>query len=147
MSDLRDTSMIVRCLTGDPPDLSDVSAEVMDGIDTLLDTDLVIVKTADVLISEYEVPRAAVVDGLIALLGKANFDTFLLYEDLVLEALLSFRPSGRVLIADALVLVAHGQRQTQLFTRWMSGSLMTKSRCCGGLAAARLWQSASVVVG
>ena len=43
------------------------------------------------------------VDGLIALLRKANIDTFRLDKDLVLEALLLCRPLGRVSFADALV--------------------------------------------
>lgn len=106
MSGLLDTSMIVRYLTGDPPDLADVSANVIDGVAPLLVTDVVIVETAYVLMSVYEVPRAAVVDGLIALLGKANIDTFRLEKDLVLEALLLCRPSGRVSFADALVWAA-----------------------------------------
>ena len=46
MSDLLDSSMLVRYLTGDPPDLADVSAEVIGGVDALLVTDVVIVETA-----------------------------------------------------------------------------------------------------
>ena len=46
------------------------------------------------------------VDGLIALLSKANIDTFRLDKDLVLAALLLCWPSGRVSIADALVWAA-----------------------------------------
>lgn len=38
--------MIVRYLSGDPPDLAGVSAEVFDGVATLLVTDVVIVETA-----------------------------------------------------------------------------------------------------
>lgn len=41
--------MLARNLTGDPPDLADVSAEVIDGVAPLLVTDVVIVETADVL--------------------------------------------------------------------------------------------------
>ena len=106
MSDLLDTSMLVRYLTGDPPDLAEVSAQVIDGDRALLVTDVVIVETAYVLQSVYEVPRTAVVDGLIAVLRKANLDTFRLDKDLVLRALLLCRPSGRVSFADALVWAA-----------------------------------------
>ena len=106
MSDLLDSSMLVRYLTGDPPGLADVSAQVIDGDRALLVTDVVIVETAYVLHSAYEVPRAAVVDGLIALLRKANIDTFRLDKDLVLQALLFCRPSDRVSFADALVWAA-----------------------------------------
>ena len=103
MSDLLDTSMLVRYLTGDPPHLADVSAHVIDGEGKLLVTDVVLVETAYVLTSVYRVPREMVVDHLVALLRKANIDTFRLDKDLVLEALLLCRPSGRVSFADALV--------------------------------------------
>lgn len=106
MSDLLDTSMLVRYLTGDPPDLATVSAGVIDGEEELLVTDVVLAETAYVLTSVYRVPRDLVVDHLIALLRKANIDTFRLDKDVVLEALLLCRPSGRVSFADALVWAA-----------------------------------------
>lgn len=62
-----------------------------------------IVETADVLTSGYGVPRASVVDGLIAPLRKANIETFRLDKDLVLEALVFCRASGGGSFADALV--------------------------------------------
>ena len=98
--------MLVRCLTGDPPDPAEVSAQVIDGDRALLVTDVVIVETAYVLQSAYEVPRTAVVDSLVTLLRKANLDTFRLDKHLVLRALLLCRPSGRVSFADALVWAA-----------------------------------------
>ncbi len=106
MSKLLDTSMLVRYLTGDPPDLADVSARVIDGEDELLITDVVLVETAYVLRSVYEVPRQAIVHHLIALLRKANIETFRLDTHLVIEALLLCRPSGRVSFGDALVWAA-----------------------------------------
>ncbi|MYB41656.1 MAG: type II toxin-antitoxin system VapC family toxin [Chloroflexi bacterium] len=98
--------MLVRYLTGDPPDLADVSARVIDGEDPLLITDIVLVETAYVLRSEYDVPREAIVDHLIALLRKASIDTFRLDTHLVIEALLLCRPSGRVSFGDALIWAA-----------------------------------------
>lgn len=106
MSDLLDTSMLVRYLTGDPPGLADVSAEVIDGVDALLVTAVVLVETAYVLTSVYRVARETVVNHLIALLRKQNIGTFRLDKDRVLEALLLCRPSGRVSFADALVWAA-----------------------------------------
>ncbi len=103
MSALLDTSMLVRYLTGDPPDLADVSARVIDGEDSLLITDVVLVEAAYVLRSEYDVPRQAIVDQLIALLRKANIETFRLDKHLVIEALFLCRPSGRVSFGDALI--------------------------------------------
>ena len=106
MSGLLDTSMLVRYLTGDPPDLADVSAQVIDGEDPLLITDVVLFEAAYVLRSDYDVPREAIVDHLIALLRKANIETFRLDTHLVIEALLLCRPSGRISIGDALIWAA-----------------------------------------
>lgn len=106
VSDLLDTSMVVRYLTGDPSELAEVAARVIDGEDELLVTDVVLVETAYVLTSVYDVPRETVVDHLIAFLRKANIDTFRIEKDLVLEALLMCRPSGRVSFADALLWAA-----------------------------------------
>lgn len=106
MNYLLDTSVLVRYFTGVPSDLAEVSACVIDGANSLLVTDVVLVETAYVLTSVYRVPREVVVDHLIALLRKANIDTFRLDRDVVLEALLLCRPSGRVSFADALVWVA-----------------------------------------
>lgn len=133
MSDLLDTSMLVRYLTGDPPDLADVSAQVIDGVAPLLVTDVVIVETAYVLTSVYEVPRAAIVDGLIALLSKANIDTFRLDKDLVLEALLLCRPSGRVSFADALVwAAARSQANATVYSLEERDDGITVLRAAGG---------------
>ena len=98
--------MVVRYLTGDPSELAEVAARVIDGEDELLVTDVVLVETAYVLTSVYDVPRETVIDHLIALLRKANIDTFKIEKDLVLEALLMCRPSGRVSFADALLWAA-----------------------------------------
>ena len=45
-------------------------------------------------------------DGLISLVSKANIDTFRLDIDLVLEALVIWRPWGGVSFADAMVWAA-----------------------------------------
>ena len=57
VSALLDTSMLVRYLTGDPPDLADASAKVIDAEAELLISDVALVETAYVLASAYGVPR------------------------------------------------------------------------------------------
>ena len=106
VSALLDTSMLVRYLTGDPPDLADACAKVIDAEAELLISDVALVETAYVLASTYGVPRETVVDHLIALLRKANITTFRLPKEHVLEALTLCRPSGRVSFADALIWAA-----------------------------------------
>jgi predicted nucleic acid-binding protein len=100
---LLDTSVIVRYLTGDPPELLSAAREIVDGSETLLLTDVMVVETAYVLTSVYRVPRERVVDSLVDLLQKKNLAVFGLEKGIVIEGLLLCRTSGRVSFADALL--------------------------------------------
>ncbi len=106
MSGFLDTSVVVRYLTDDPPDLAEVAARIIDEEEGLHVTDVVLVETAYVLTSVYQVPRPVVVDHLIAFLRKENVAPYTLSEDAVLQALLLCRPSNRVSFADAMVMAA-----------------------------------------
>ena len=106
MNGFLDTSMVVRYLTGDTPDLAERAARVIDGEEGLLVTDVVLAETAYVLTSVYRIPRSAVVDHLIAFLQKQNVSPFALDKGTVLQALLLCKPSGRVSFADAIVWAA-----------------------------------------
>ena len=106
MSAFLDTSVVVRYLTGDPPELAERAASIVDGVDELQVTDVVLTETAYVLTSVYQIPRDVVVDHLIAFLQKQNVSPFGLDKGLVLQALLLCRPSGRVSFADAMVWAA-----------------------------------------
>ena len=106
MSAFLDTSVVVRYLTGDPHDLADQAARIIDGEEELQLTDVVLVETAYVLTSVYRVPRAIVVDHLIALVQKENISPYALDKALVLRALLLCRPSARVSFADAMIWAA-----------------------------------------
>ena len=106
MSDFLDTSVVVRYLTGDPPESAEQAAKIIDEVDDLLVTDVVLTETAYVLTSVYQVPREVAVDHLIAFLQKENISPFALDKSLVLHALLLCRPSGRVSFADAMVWAA-----------------------------------------
>ena len=106
MSGLLDTSMVVRYLTADPPELAEKAARVIDGEEALQVTDVVIAETAYVLMSVYGIPRSVVVDHLVAFLQKENISPFALDKGLVLQALLLCKPSGRVSFADAMVWAA-----------------------------------------
>jgi predicted nucleic-acid-binding protein len=106
VSGLLDTSMLVRYLTGDPQDLAEQAARVIDQEKNLQVSDVVIAETAYVLTSVYKVPREAVVDYLVLFLQKSNIQPFALEKNQLLQALLLCRPSGRVSFADALVWAA-----------------------------------------
>ncbi len=106
MSGFVDTSMVVRYLTGDPPELAEKAALIIDREDRLQVTDVVLAETAYVLTSVYGISRSVVVDHLMAFLQKENISPFALDKGLVLQALLLCRPSGRVSFADAMVWAA-----------------------------------------
>lgn len=106
MSGMLDTSMLVRYLTGDPPELAERASQVIDQQEDLQISDVALVETAYVLTSVYKVPREVVVDHLILFLQKKNIRPFALEKDILLQALLLCRPSGRVSFADALVWAA-----------------------------------------
>ena len=106
MTGLVDTSVIARYLTGDPPDLADRAAAILDGEEELQVTDVAIAETAYVLTSVYGVARQEVVDSLVELLQKENLQPFRLDKAIVIEALLLCRRSGRVSFADALIWAA-----------------------------------------
>lgn len=72
MSGFVDASLVVRYLTGDPPDLAEQAAKIIDKEDNLLVTDVVLTETAYVLTSVYQVSRAVAVDHLIAFIQKEN---------------------------------------------------------------------------
>ena len=106
MSGLLDTSMLVRYLTGDPPELAERASRVIDQVEDLQVSDVVLAETAYVLTSVYKIPREAVIDHLILFLQKENIRPFALSKDNLLQALLLCRPSRRISFTDALVWAA-----------------------------------------
>ena len=106
MSGFLDTSVVVRYLTGDSRELSDLATGIIDREDDLRITDVVLAETSYVLTSVYQLPRALILDQLIELVQRQNVTVYAMDKGLVLQALLMCRPSGRVSIADALVWAA-----------------------------------------
>ena len=106
MSGFLDTSIIVRYLTGDSPQLAEQAAEIIDKDEDLKITDVAIVETAYVLTSVYEIPREIVVDNLVTFMQKKNISPYALEKGLVLQALLLCRPSRRISFADAMIWAA-----------------------------------------
>ena len=106
MSGFLDTSIVVRYLTGDPPELAEKAAQIIDREERLWITDVVLAETSYVLTSVYKISRTIVIDHLIAFLQKENISPFALDKGVALQALLLCRPSGRVSFADAMVWAA-----------------------------------------
>ena len=64
-----DTNILIRHLTGDPPDLAARATRYLAGVDELLLPDLILAEVAYVLESFYETPRAQVATTLRAVLA------------------------------------------------------------------------------
>ncbi len=101
-----DTSVVVRYLTGDSPELANRAASIIEGQDGLLITDVVLAEAAYVLMSVYQFPRDLVVDSLVALIQRQGISTYALDKGLVLQALLMCHTSARVSFADAMLWAA-----------------------------------------
>jgi predicted nucleic acid-binding protein len=110
------TSVIVRYLTGDPPDMQVPAKRILDGQMTLTITDIALVETAYVLLSFYKIPRGALVDSLIALVQKRNVEIYGFQKEKVIRALLLCRTSARVSFADALIWAAALQEESLVYT-------------------------------
>jgi predicted nucleic acid-binding protein len=106
VSGFLDTSVVVRYLTGHPPAMAAQAALIIDEVDNLEVSGVVLTETAYVLRSRYQVPRESIVDHLVAFVRKENIKTFALEKELVLLALIMCRPSGRVSFADAMIWAA-----------------------------------------
>ena len=106
MSGFLDTSLIVRYLTGHPPETAADAAEIIDQTNDLQVSDVALIETAYVLRSHYHVPREPIVGLLVALVRKENISIFALDKALVLQGPLMCRPSARVSFADAMIWAA-----------------------------------------
>jgi hypothetical protein len=76
LSGLLDISMLVRYLTGDPPEMAERAARIIDWEENLLVTDVVIAETAYILTSVYKIPGEAVVVHLMLFVQKSNIQPF-----------------------------------------------------------------------
>ncbi len=106
MSGFLDTSMVVWYLVRDVPDMADRAATIIDSDEDLLISGVAFAEIDHVLRSVYNLPREAVIEHLMAFVGKRNMHCHRLDKGTVLEALLMCRPSGRVSISDALIWAA-----------------------------------------
>jgi predicted nucleic acid-binding protein len=103
MTAFLDTSVIVRYLTGDYPNMAKQAASIIDGSDEVLVTQGVLQETAHVLTRLYGLSRSFVVDQLIDFVRKASVRPYGINKPILLEALLMCRPSGRVSFPDAIL--------------------------------------------
>ena len=101
-----DTSVIVRYLIGTPVDQAARAKTLIDGDRELGVSVVALVETAHVLRTQYDVPRAVLVDTLIDLITHENVMPLELSKADVLEALVAARSFPSAPIPDALIVAA-----------------------------------------
>ena len=106
MSVFLDTSVIIRYLTRDHPDMFERAVQIIEGTDELIITEGVLGETAFVLSSVYRMSRQQTIDFMVALVERENISTYAMDKAFVLQGLIMCRPSGRVSVADAMIWAA-----------------------------------------
>lgn len=100
---LLDTSVLLRYLTRQPPELALRARELIEGEPELLLSEIALAEAGYVLTSFYRVERASVVDALQSLVQRRNVRLVNLPKPIAFQALALCRPSRRVSFADALL--------------------------------------------
>jgi predicted nucleic acid-binding protein len=100
---LLDSNVLLRYLTGTPPEMADRAAAIIDSDEPLLLSELVLVETAYVLSTLYGMQRSDVVDCLVDLVQRKNFRPLRLAKPFLLEALRMCRDSKRYSFTDAFL--------------------------------------------
>jgi len=98
-----DTSVVVRYLTDDPPELAHRARALLDGPDTVGVPIVVLLETGHVLRTQYGVSRSDVLQVLIELVTRANTELLGLPRDVALEALARAQQLPDAHFADALI--------------------------------------------
>lgn len=101
-----DTNIIVRYLTGEPPQQAAEAVRIIREGQNLWLPDVVFTETAYVLGNRYGFPREFIIDHMIALVEMDNISVYAMDKSIVLEGLMMCRPSGRVSVADAMIWAA-----------------------------------------
>jgi predicted nucleic-acid-binding protein len=98
-----DTNYVVRYLTDSPPEMAAQAAQVIDGEEPLVLSELVILEAGYVLASVYKASREDIVDGLIGLVQRKNILLPVLPKPRILAALEMCRSSKRYSFTDAFL--------------------------------------------
>src|SRR2546428_14061932 len=91
-----DTNVLVRYLVRDVEDLAQAAARIIERDEPLLITPVVLAETAHVLLNNYHLPRATVVDALLDVSEDPKISVPGIGKGLLFEALQLCRPSGGV---------------------------------------------------
>ncbi len=98
-----DTNILVRYLTGLPPDQAATAAEIIDSGAELWITVTSLAEVYFIMSRVAGVPRVEVVRALIDFMQKDNIFPYAVDKDFLMRGLEMTLPSGRVSVGDALI--------------------------------------------
>lgn len=101
MSAFTDTNVLVRHLTGDPPEMADRATRLLASERDLLLTDLVVAETVYVLESFYEAPRGQVSEAVRSLIA---FDSVVCVDPALLLRAVEVYETDRLDFAEAYLI-------------------------------------------
>lgn len=103
MSAFIDTNVLIRHLTGDPPDLAERSTRFLASEHDLLLVDLVVAETVYVLESFYEAPRSQVADAIRSLIA---FESIVCVDPALLLRAVEIYETDRLDFAEAYLVAS-----------------------------------------
>jgi predicted nucleic-acid-binding protein len=106
MSDFIDTNLVLRYLTGMPEDQYPRAQALIESQATLVVPQVALLEAAHVLRTQTGLTREQIVDALVEFVRRENIVIHHLDREVVIQALLHCRPSGRVSFGDALIWAA-----------------------------------------
>ena len=101
-----DTNILVRYLTGLPPDQAATAADIIDSGAELWITVTSVAEVYFIMTRVADIPRGEVVGALIDFMQKDNVFPYAIDKDFLLRGLEMTLPSGRVSVGDALIWAA-----------------------------------------
>ena len=100
---LLDTNVVIRYLTGDPPDMARRARALIEGPDEVVLSGVAVAEIAYVMRTVYGAEREPLLAGIQRLVRRANVRVLDAERAVILEALDLCRGSNRVSVADALI--------------------------------------------
>ena len=101
-----DTSVLVRYVVGSPPDQALAASTLIEASEEIGISPVALVECAHVLRTQYVVPRAHVIDALIAFIQRENVRILGGRTDVIVEMLVRARTLAGRPIPDALIVAA-----------------------------------------
>lgn len=100
---LLDANVVIRYLTGDPPEMARRARALIEGPEEVVLSGVAIAEIAHVMRSVYRIDRESLLTGILRLVRRGNVRVLDAERTVIIQALDLCRGSNRVSVADALI--------------------------------------------